>query len=278
MSKATDTATKTLTDALGTVHREVSGEARIVSLVPSITELLVDLGLRASLVGRTGFCVHPREALRAVAKVGGTKDVRLERLRALEATHVVVNIDENRRETVEAIARFVPNVVVTHPCAPADNFALYRLLGGIFGRRAQADALSRELEQALEAAAALRAELAPERVLYLIWREPWMSISPATYISATLAAIGWQSWPAAESPRYPEICPADAAAAGVRRVLLSTEPYRFRAQHRAEIERLCKLPATIIDGTMTSWYGSRAPAGLRHLVALRRSLAAAAPG
>lgn len=261
-----------LTDAVGTVHQPCSSGARIVSLVPSVTELLVDLDLGRNLVGRTGFCVHPRHALREIPKLGGTKDVNLERLRATEPTHVIVNIDENRRETVEAMAGFVPNVVVTHPCRPSDNFALYRLLGTIFGRRTQAEALCKDLEAALDLAAGVRQRLAAERVLYLIWREPWMTVSPATYIAATLASVGWNSWPDDVSPRYPQVSLAAASSAGVERVLLSSEPYRFRTRHLAEVEGLSARPCLLIDGTMTSWYGSRAPTGLRYLAELRQRL------
>ncbi|UCE32855.1 MAG: cobalamin-binding protein, partial [Burkholderiales bacterium] len=102
-------------DAVGTVHRPAGDDARIVSLVPSITELLCDLGLADRLVGRTGFCIHPRERLRDVPKVGGTKDVRIERVRALAPTHLIVNIDENDKAIVDEIAAFVPHVLVTHP-------------------------------------------------------------------------------------------------------------------------------------------------------------------
>jgi ABC-type hemin transport system substrate-binding protein len=83
--------------------------------VPSVTELLCDLGLASQIVGRTGFCIHPREIVRSIPKVGGTKDVNVDRIRELAPTHLVVNIDENRKETVEELARFVPSVVVTHP-------------------------------------------------------------------------------------------------------------------------------------------------------------------
>ncbi|MBS1216709.1 MAG: periplasmic binding protein, partial [Proteobacteria bacterium] len=102
-----------LRDAAGTLHTPATGNVRIVSLVPSITELVVDLGLGRELVGRTGFCVHPRDAVRRIPKVGGTKDVDLDKLRALAPTHVVVNVDENRKETADALREFVPHVIVT---------------------------------------------------------------------------------------------------------------------------------------------------------------------
>lgn len=267
-------------DAAGTRHVAASGEVRIVSLVPSLTELLFELGLGAQVVGRTGFCVHPRAALRKVPKVGGTKDVKLDAVRALAPTHLIVNIDENRRETVEELAQSVPNVIVTHPCTPEDNLGLYRLFGGIFGCEAAAARLQEGLRGALAQAQAVKAELAPERVLYLIWREPWMTVARDTYISAMLATVGWETLPALEggavgAGRYPAFAWDAAWLAQVQRVLLSSEPYRFRARHVDEVAALSARPSMLIDGEMASWYGSRVIAGLRYLVELRRGLAGA---
>src|ERR1700744_3729871 len=112
--------------------------ARIVCLVPSITELLCDLGLSERPVGRTGFCIHPWETVRTIPKVGGTKDVLMDRVRELKPTHVVVNVDENLKEDAEALAEFVPHVVVTHPQEPRDNLALYRQMGREFDCEAAA--------------------------------------------------------------------------------------------------------------------------------------------
>ena len=107
-----------LCDAAGTTHAPASGEARIVSLVPSITELLFDLGAGNRVVGRTPFCIHPHDGVANVPRVGGTKTPRLDRIRALEPTHVILNVDENRREDADALAAFVPDVIVTHPLGP----------------------------------------------------------------------------------------------------------------------------------------------------------------
>ena len=276
-SQAQHTSSDTLLDAAGHAHPRADASARIVSLVPSLTELLFDLGLGDRVVGRTGFCVHPRAALRTVPKVGGTKDVKLERIRELAPTHVLVNMDENRRKTVDALAAFVPHIVVTHPNTPQDNLALFALLGGLFGAEAAAARLADDLREALDEAAALRATLPDERVLYLIWREPWMTIARDTYIAATLEAVGWHTLPAVEggetgAARYPAFDWDAPWLLDVERVLLSTEPYRFRAEHLPEVERLATRPALLVDGEMVSWYGSRAAVGLRWLCALRRSL------
>jgi ABC-type Fe3+-hydroxamate transport system substrate-binding protein len=238
---------------------------RIVSLVPSITELLCDLGLAEQLVGRTGFCIHPWEIVRHVAKVGGTKDVKLEKIRALAPTHVIVNVDENRREDAEALRGFVPHVVVTHPCSPGENLSLYRQMGSIFGRETEAEQLGGRFEEAYRAAAGAAAGRPTQQVLYLIWREPWMAVSRETYISQMLGLFGWRTLPAESEVRYPEIDLRDFAGRADR-VLLSSEPYHFKERHVAEVRAL--MPGgevSLIDGEMTSWYGSRAIAGMRYL-------------
>jgi ABC-type Fe3+-hydroxamate transport system substrate-binding protein len=239
-------------------------EPRIVCLVPSVTELVCALGLSDQLVGRTGFCVHPWETVRQVPKVGGTKDIKLDKVRELAPTHVLVNVDENRREDAEALAEFVPEVVVTHPVAPRDNLDLYRQLGGVFGREAEAEALCERFEAAYERASAAASERPPSDVLYLIWKDPWMTVASDTYISQTLALFNWRTLPLESSERYPAI---DLSGyRGVERVLLSSEPYHFKEAHLAEVEAAVGAPAQLIDGEMTSWYGPRAIAGLDYLV------------
>lgn len=249
--------------------------ARIVSLVPSITELLFALGLGERVVGRTGFCIHPREAVRHVPKVGGTKTVRLDAIRALAPTHVVVNVEENRREDFEALREFVPHVIVTYPRKPEDNPPLYRMLGDAFGCERAAESLCARFDAALDQARAATARLAREQVLYLIWREPWMAATPGTYIGATLAAVGWDLLPREAPIAYPRI-DLEALAADADLVLLSSEPYRFTAAHAGEIAGIPAVrgrPVLLVDGEMTSWYGDRAITGMRYLTALRTALA-----
>lgn len=266
-----------LLDANGIRHTPAKPDARIVCLVPSITELLCDLGLSGQVVGRTGFCVHPAETVRRVTKCGGTKDVKLDVVRELSPTHVIVNIDENTRETYNALCEFVPNVIVTHPNAPEDNLALYALLGGIFGRESAANQLAARLQAGLDAIAALPA-LPLRRTLYMIWREPWMCVSPDTYISRTLALLNWQTVPIAPKARYPTLQPEEIAALNPDLVLLSSEPYPFRDTHVAELASLVpRAEVRLINGEMTSWYGSRAIAGLAYLRNLAQDLAHSQP-
>ena len=250
-----------LIDASGTQHAFIRG-ARIVSLVPSITELLCELGLAAQLVGRTGFCIHPAEVVKGIAKVGGTKDVNIEKIRTLAPTHVVVNIDENDKPTADALAAFVPHIVVTHPMGPRDNLPLARLMGGIFGVKQRAEAWCAEFEQAY---ALLQAT--PKRnatVLYCIWQDPWMTVSNDTYIARMLAEIGWQT-PVVGAARYPAFEWSEELLARIDGVLLSTEPYRFTQAHADALEQQIGKPVQLVDGEMLSWYGSRALAGLGYL-------------
>jgi ABC-type Fe3+-hydroxamate transport system substrate-binding protein len=236
---------------------------RIVSLVPSITELVCELGLAGELVGRTGFCMHPEGALKAIPKVGGTKSVNLKKIRALAPTHVIVNVDENRKETADALAGFVPNVIVTHPLAPLDNLALYRRIGIELGRPREAEALCARFENALREVR--KREFRQRNVLYLIWKDPWMTVSRDTYVSRTLALFGLQTLPEPADARYPEITLREPWLRDIELVLLSSEPYRFREKHLGEIRTALNKPSFLIDGEMTSWYGSRAIQGLRYL-------------
>ena len=284
-------ASTELRDALGTFHVPTEGTLRIVSLVPSLTELLCDLGLADNIVGRSGFCIHPRETVKRIPKMGGTKDADIEKIRAAAPTHLVVNIDENRREQVDELARFIPHVIVTHPNTPEDNLELFRLFGGLFRCEAQAEQLAADFRAAREELRRAVEYLPRQRVGYLIWKDPWMTVARDTYISAMLAAAGWDTLPEASEARYPEvdavlqgltfssgITPASRALASSEtrgrfadRVLLSTEPYRFTEKHLAEAAARFGAPAQLIDGEMVSWYGSRAAAGLRYLAQLRQA-------
>lgn len=246
---------------------------RIASLVPSATETLVALGLGPCLVARTGFCIHPADVVKHVPKVGGTKDVNLHKLKTLAPSHVIVNVDENRRETADALREFVPHVIVTHPQRPEHNLALFEQLRAAFadqpGVDARAAALSADFSAAL---ARCRAQPRPlEKVLYLIWREPWMTVARDTYISTLLAEGRWHTLPDVNggehgAGRYPALTGAEPWLAEVDRVLLSSEPYRFGPAHVAEAQALCpQARVQLVDGEMLSWWGSRGAAGLDYL-------------
>jgi len=263
--------------------------ARIASLVPSLTELVVALGLARCLVARTGFCIHPAQALREVPKVGGTKDVNLARLRRLAPTHVLVNVDENRLETVNAIRAWgdaagapTPQIIVTHPTGPEDNLALIEQMQAYFGHIDGVAGRAAELKLALQRELDLTQPAAwPERrVLYLIWREPWMTVARDTYLSRMLARVHWRTLPDQNggptgAARYPALSGTEPWLAQVQHVLLSSEPYSFDARHVEEARRLCpNARVRLVDGELLSWYGPRAVPGLRYLRELASDTAA----
>lgn len=248
-------------------------QPRIASLVPSLTELLAALGLAPWLVARTGFCIHPAEAVASIPKVGGTKDVNLAKLRRLAPTHVLVNVDENRLETVTALREFVPEIVVTHPNAPEDNLALLDQIETLFGHLPGVAGRAAGLREGLrrELAACTASAWPARRVLYLIWRQPWMTVARDTYIARMLGQVGWQTWPAVEggeqgAARYPALTGKEPWLAEVEELLLSSEPYRFDASHLAEAQALCpNARVRLVDGELLSWYGPRAADGLAYL-------------
>ena len=198
--------------------------------------------------------------MKGIPKVGGTKSVNLKKIRALEPTHVILNIDENKKETADELAKFVPNLIVTHPLAPEDNLALYRQIGSAFGKKREAEKLCSRFEEAFQKIKTKKH--AGRNVLYLIWKDPWMTVSRDTYVSRTLALFGLRTLPEQADARYPKLKDLNVDA---ELILLSSEPYRFRETHVKAIEKETGLPAVLIDGEMTSWYGPRAIAGLGYL-------------
>ncbi len=255
-------------DAIGQTH-EQANNPRIISLVPSITELLFDLGLAESLVGRTAFCVHPKEQVKSVKSIGGTKQVNLDKVKPLEATHLIVNIDENPKELVEELNKFIPNVIVTHPTRPQDNIHLFQMLGNIFDRRDQAARLISELQAANTHVQMAATELEEKKILYFIWKDPWMTISTETYISRTLASVNLKTITTESDRRYPEVDLDSGILDEADAILFSSEPFLFKPDHLKEFAQTYKVSPDklhIIDGEMTSWYGSRAISGLRYLV------------
>ena len=256
-----------LIDAVGVQHSPCTESARIACLVPSITELLFALSLQP--IARTHYCIHPKTAVETVASVGGTKKINHDKLAALKPSHVILNVDENTTAMAAEISRYVPNIIVTHPLAPDDNLHLYQLLGGIFNRQRQAQHLCQRYS---DAKARLReaAHAWPSRqVLYLIWCEPWMTIAADTYIARMLNQINWFNMTTDSEQRYPSVEITAKLAAELDLILFSTEPYSFKAADLyqfAQHYRVSPQKLALIDGEMTSWYGSRAISGMDYLV------------
>ena len=208
---------------------------RIVSLVPSLTELLADLGLDEEVVGLTRFCVHPAGWKARKAVVGGTKNVDPERVRTLAPDLVIASKEENVREQVEAIAAFAP-VHLTDIATVDGALEEIRAIGALVGRAPEAGALTAEIARGFDALTA-QPLATPIRALYLIWRDPWMTVGGDTYISDVMARGGFANV-CAESTRYPVLSPEDITALAPEVVLLSSEPYPFAEKHIEELQPL----------------------------------------
>lgn len=235
---------------------------RIVSLVPSQTELLADLGLDDEVVGVTRFCVHPEDWKARKTIIGGTKNLLPERIAALRPTLVIANREENVREQVEPLAELA-DVHVTDVDTLDGALAMIRDVGRLVGRAARAEALAAEIE----AGFAALPTFAPRRAAYLIWRDPWMTVGGDTFIGDVLRRAGYVNV-FEHARRYPTVSPDDLA--GTDEILLSSEPYPFTEQHVAELaEVLPHARIRLVDGEPFSWYGSRLRTTPGYLAALR---------
>jgi ABC-type Fe3+-hydroxamate transport system substrate-binding protein len=258
-------------DAVGVQHEPAGPGSRIVSLVPSITELLFDLDLDEQMVGRTQFCVHPEGRVADVTSLGGTKKINMDRLRDLEPTHVILNVDENTKVLAHEISKTVPHIIVTHPMVPRDNIDLFRLMGGVFRREAPAEKLCTAFEKALRAVSVAVRRSPERRALYFVWKDPWMTVSRNTYISRMLDIIRWRTILSDPAVRYPKIEITKSVLSKADVLLFSSEPYKF-GEEDIEIFRETydcggKM-LRMVDGEMISWYGSRAIKGLEYLQSL----------
>jgi ABC-type Fe3+-hydroxamate transport system substrate-binding protein len=245
---------------------------RIVSLCPSLTELVFDLGLGDSLVGRTKFCIHPADRVAAVEKVGGTKNPKVERIVALRPDLVLMNEEENRREDAEALAAAGVRVHASFPRDALDTAAMVRDIARALDAAAAGERIAAEIERrsaAVRAAVARRraAGEPPVRWAYLIWRRPWMAAGGDTFVSALLEQAGGENVFAAHRDRYPTIAEAELAAADPALVLLATEPFPFAERHADDLAAATGLPRArfrIVDGELLSWHGSRTVAGVEY--------------
>lgn len=226
---------------------------RIVSLVPSQTELLYDLGLDEAVVGITKFCVHPESWFRSKKRIGGTKQVHYEEIMALQPDLILANKEENTQEIVDKLSEQFP-VWVSNITSLEDSLEMIRQVGQITGTEEKATVIANEIQ--LRFNAVIKAPK-PLSVAYFIWRKPWMSVGADTFISHMISAIGWENVFAAKT-RYPEISFEELAGANPDLVLLSSEPYPFKEKHIAEIQAVVPhAKILLVDGEMFSWYGCR---------------------
>ena len=249
---------------------------RVVSLCPSLTELVFDLGRGDDLVGVTKFCVHPADKLGAIPKVGGTKDPDVERIAELEPDLVLLNEEENRVEDADALAA---KGVVCHTSMPrttAETASMVRSIGLALERPEEAERIALDIEERTERVRTAAQGTPRVSFAYLIWNRPLMAVNADTFAHALLAQAGGENVFAARTERYPEIELAELAEAAPELVLLCTEPFPFKDEHAAQLAEETGLPRerfVIADGEYLSWHGSRTPDGIDYaegLIAARR--------
>ena len=249
----------------------LKGTVRIVSLVPSVTETLIDFGLADQIVGITRFCIHPADVVAGLPKVGGTKDPKLDRIRAAAPDVVFVNEEENRREDYEALSsdlRVETSFLRRVDEVPDD----LRRIGRVCGVKDRAEARAVALEEGLADLDDVRRRTRPFSFAYLIWRDPWMTLNDDTYVSDLLKRAGGRNVFADAAARYPTLTLHELARSQPDVILLPDEPFPFKAKHAAEIRAAVSGPdVELISGDDACWHGVRSLRG----VALARRLAEA---
>lgn len=223
---------------------------KIVSLVPSITEALFDLGLSEhEIVGRTKFCIHPKDKIKNVPIIGGTKNINIEKIKALQPDLILANKEENVREQVEALMGEF-KVTVTNIETVEDNYYLLKNLGKLLGKEERAQLFNLKIYDILH-----HAKLETKvKAAYLIWKNPYMTIGSDTFIHKILAEIGFENI-FKDKTRYPVITTEDLADTDV--IMLSSEPFPFKEKHIEELKSFYPdKKIMIVDGEAFSWYGT----------------------
>lgn len=226
---------------------------RIVSLVPSQTELLYSLGLNQEIVGQTLFCVHPKEMHLLKPRIGGTKKLLLDKIAALQPDLIIGNKEENDKEQIEKLMQQFP-VWMSDIKDLSSALTMIEKVGELVGKTEEALKLSKQIDTEFKSML-----VQPEVIdcLYLIWREPWMAAGEDTFINDMLSKIGRKNV-LEKGSRYPSLTQDQIIELAPKEVLLSSEPFPFKEKHILELkEILPKANIKLVDGEMFSWYGSR---------------------
>ncbi len=241
---------------------------KIVSLVPSLTELVIDLGLGDRLVGRTRFCVHPKKKVETIPIVGGTKNPRLDKIRDVNPDYIIANKEENRPQDIKQLMDDF-EVNVTDIATIEDALITIHELGRTLGVSDRAGRLISDIQKRLKD----RPQLSPLRTAYMIWKDPWMTVGNDTYIHDVL-----NHWNLpnvfADEKRYPTFNLDELKDYNPDLVLLSSEPYPFKEKHLAMVEEACPAARVLLtEGEWFSWYGSHMKHAFERLNGWRRTIA-----
>jgi ABC-type Fe3+-hydroxamate transport system substrate-binding protein len=240
---------------------------RIVSVVPSQTELLWSLGLQEEVVGITRFCVHPADWHRSKPRVGGTKKLDIDKIRSLHPTLIIANKEENTPEDVAELETFCP-VWTSNVACFDDAIDMIKRVGHMTGKDEKAASLINEITLEFDTLRFSR----KYRSAYLIWKNPWMAAGGNTFISDMLRACGLKNV-LEDKLRYPVVEPAMLKQLKVEVLLLSSEPYPFKMSDLEDLSKILpKVKIILVDGEMFSWYGSRMMYAAAYFRSLREEL------
>lgn len=244
--------TKTLIDQLGRNITVPASPGRIISLVPSQTELLADLGLGDRVVGITKFCVHPEGWRKSKMIIGGTKQFDFDAIRASNPDLIIGNKEENYEEGINELSKIYP-VWMSDIVTLEDSLQMIAQIGNL----TQTESKATEIVNSVRASFSGLPKLPALKTLYLIWRNPWMATATGTFINEMITLSGLQNCLGDET-RYPELTSEQIQTLEPELILLSSEPYPFREKHVQELTKFCpQAKILLVDGEMFSWYGSR---------------------
>lgn len=236
-----------------TIRLEASPK-RIVSLVPSQTEFLFDLGLENEVVGITKFCVHPQERFRSKTRIGGTKTVNIEKIKALNPDLIIANKEENTKADIEALEKIAP-VWISDIFTLDDALEMMQQVGEICGKSQKAAEIVQSIKSQFETFEnPSRSGLFSPKVIYLIWKNPYLIAGKNTFIDDMLQRCGLENL--TQTDRYPEWKPEESETPDY--ILLSSEPFPFKQKDLDELKnQFPKAKILLVDGELFSWYGSR---------------------
>lgn len=240
---------------------------KIISLVPSLTELLFDFGLGDKVIGRTRFCIHPKKAVTDVPVIGGTKNPRVEDILSLEPDLIIANKEENRKTDIEQLEIDTEVMVTDIRTIEEALISIYDIANRV-GVPDKARKLIAEIQQEMD-------HIPDEpalRTAYFIWREPWMTVGNDTYIHSVLSRWNLQNV-YEQKTRYPNTTLQELADKAPELIILSSEPYPFKEKHIKEVGSVCpKSNIVLANGEWFSWYGSRMAASFKQLNIFRRAI------
>jgi ABC-type Fe3+-hydroxamate transport system substrate-binding protein len=241
------------TDQTGHTIQLARKPQRIISLVPSQTELLFDLGLNEEVIGITKFCVHPQQWFHNKQRIGGTKQVKMDLIHQLQPDLIIANKEENVKEQIEELSARYP-VWISDVNNIEDACEMITQVGAMTGKERNALLLITKIK----AKFSQRSVHSPKtKTAYLIWQNPYMTVGGDTFIHSMLEAAGFENV-FADKTRYPEITPDDLKITQCQLLLLSSEPFPFKQKHLEELQALLPgIRIILVDGEMFSWYGSR---------------------